>query len=263
MNSAAEAPLAGVGVLVTRPPAQAAALMQGLAALGARPIAFPCLAILPPADPAPLQAALEHLAAAHLAIFISPTAVAHGLAAARAHGPWPAQVAVAAVGQGTARALAEQGLTEVIQPVDGADGAHLLARLAQLPAWREPAGRRVVIFRGEHGREELADALRAQGAQVVYAPCYRRVRPPAADPTPVLAELAGGGIHALTAYSAETLDHLLDLLGPTPRLAALPLFVPHARIAAHAQRLGLPNAHICAGGEAQLLAAIVEYFAHD
>ena len=54
--------LAGQGVLVTRPARQAGPFAQKLAALGATPVIFPAIAILPPADPAALaraHAALE------------------------------------------------------------------------------------------------------------------------------------------------------------------------------------------------------------
>ena len=50
-------PLAGIGVIVTRPARQAAGLASQLATLGAAPIVFPAIAILPPADDASLARA--------------------------------------------------------------------------------------------------------------------------------------------------------------------------------------------------------------
>jgi uroporphyrinogen-III synthase len=212
-----------------------------------------------------LQAALERLAAMDLAIFISPTAVAQGLAAARARGPWPGHLPVAAVGAGTARALAAAGLPPAIHPTTGEDSEHLLAHLASLPDWQHLAGKQIALFRGETGRETLAEALLAQGAQIHYLPCYRRGRPLQSDPAPILEGLAAGRIRAVTAYSAETLDNLLDLLGPGAEslLKPIPLFVPHPRIAAHARTRGLTETIDCAGGDTRLVARIVEYFAHD
>ncbi|MEW6678610.1 MAG: uroporphyrinogen-III synthase [Pseudomonadota bacterium] len=261
----ADAPLAGIGVLVTRPREQAGPLVAALAAQGADPVQFPTLAILPPLDPAPLQAGLDRLADMDLAIFISPTAVAHGLAAARTRGPWPSRLPVAAVGAGTARALAAADLPPAMHPTTGEDSEHLLAHLASLPDWQRMAGKQIALFRGETGRETLAEALRAQGAHVHYLPCYRRGRPPQADPAPILEGLTTGRIRAVTAYSAETLDNLLALLGPgaISLLKPIPLFVPHPRIAAHARARGLADTIDCAGGDARLVARIVEYFAHD
>jgi uroporphyrinogen-III synthase len=124
-------------------------------------------------------------------------------------------------------------------------------------------GKRILIFRGEGGRELLAGSLRARGARVDYAECYRRGRPQA-DPAPVLAALAAGQIGALTAFSGETLDNLLALLGPAcpPVLFDLPLFVPHPRIAEHGRKLGFRAIQATDPGESGLIAGLVEYFAH-
>lgn len=244
-------PLGGVGILVTRPAGQAEGLMRRLADLGAQPLAFPALAILPPANPDALAAILARLASFHLAIFISPNAVARGLAALPA---WPAGLPVAAVGKGTAARLHAAGFKQVLAPSEGADSEHLLA----LPALADMAGKRVVIFRGEGGRELLADTLAARGALVDYAQCYRRGAPPDADPAPVLAALAQGRLHAVTAFSGETVDHLLELTGEG--LKALPLFAPHPRIAEHARALGFARAIPTPPGEDGLVAGLVEYF---
>lgn len=248
-------PLAGVGVLVTRPLAQATALAARLRALGAEPLCFPALAILPSAHPDALRAVLAGLSTYDLAIFISPRAAEFGLAAVAA---WPPHVRPAAVGEGTAQALADRGLDSVLTPRDGADSEHLLA----LPEFARVAGRRILIFRGEGGRELLAETLRARGARVDYAECYRRGLPEDADPAPLLAALDAGRLHAITVFSGETLDNLLHLLGDqAARLRTIPLFAPHPRIAAHAKHLGFTTATATPAGEAGLLDGLVEYFA--
>ena len=58
---AAAGPLAGVGVIVTRPPRQSERFAQRLATLGARAIVWPAVIILPPLDAAALARAHEHL----------------------------------------------------------------------------------------------------------------------------------------------------------------------------------------------------------
>jgi len=173
---------------------------------------------------------------------------------------WPPGLAMAAVGKGTAKALAELGMTDVLTPPSGADSEHLLA----LPQLRDMAGRSVILFRGEGGREALADTLADRGAQVTHAVCYRRGLPPDADAGPVLAAFAAGRIQAVTAYSGETLDNLFQLLGPEGEsfLRRTPLFVPHPRIAAHAAALGVKTLITAPDGEGQLLASLVEYFSH-
>ena len=75
---AAAGPLAGIGVLVTRPVRQAAHFAERLAVLGATPIAFPAIAILPPDDAAPLRAAFAALAGYDAPVFVSANALEHG-----------------------------------------------------------------------------------------------------------------------------------------------------------------------------------------
>jgi len=54
-----------------------------------------------------------------------------------------------------------------------------------------------------------------------------------------------------------------DSLSSWAALVNAPIFVPHPRIADHARQLGLNQVHTCPGGDVQILAGIVEYFAHD
>ena len=249
-------PLAGLGVLITRPAGQAAGLRARIGEQGGVPVLFPTLAILPPSDPDTLARRLADLAACDLAIFVSPTAVQTGLAAISA---WPAGLRAAAVGQGTAAALRDAGIARVLAPGDGADSEHLLA-LADLA---DMSGRRVLIFRGEGGRELLATTLSERGARVDYAECYRRGLP-AADPAPLVETWRHGGIQAVTVLSSEGLDNLFTLLGAgnADLVRATPLFAPHPRIAERARGLGVAAAIATEAGEAGLVRGLVEYFAH-
>jgi uroporphyrinogen-III synthase len=252
-------PLAGVGVLVTRPAGQAASLIQSIQTLGGSPVAFPALAILQPRDPAALERTIGVLDRFHLAIFISPTAAERGLAAVLARRTWPAGLRVASVGKGTAAPLQAAGLGPVLAPGTGADSEHLLA----LPELQAMAGRHVVIFRGEGGRDQLADTLATRGAQVSQVACYRRARPET-DPGPALAAFREGRIQAVTVFSGETLDHLFQMLGEAGRryLENAPLFAPHPRIAHHAQALGVARAITTEAGEQGVIRSLVEYFGH-
>ncbi|MFO1303903.1 MAG: uroporphyrinogen-III synthase [Burkholderiales bacterium] len=243
-------PLAGVGVIVTRPARQAAGLAAQLAALGATPIVFPAIAILPPADDVSLRRAHEELASYDAAIFISGNAAEYG-----APGTWPAHVAAYATGPGTAAALRAVGVPDVAIPETTFDSEGLLA----LPALADVRGKRIAIFRGEGGREHLASALQARGARVDGIECYRRVRPSSADG---LAEaLLHGRAHALTVTSSEGLDNLCALLDPRALAAmrAIPAFVAHPRIEEHARELGF-GAIVTGAGDAGLVAGLLEWF---
>ena len=115
--------LAGVRVLVTRPAAQAQSLIQHIERAGGIAVHFPTLEIIPVSDNAKLEHVLANVARFDYAIFISPNAVTHGLARLKARGGLPAHLTVAAIGRGTARALAEAGIKNSITPVDGSDPA--------------------------------------------------------------------------------------------------------------------------------------------
>jgi uroporphyrinogen-III synthase len=247
-------PLAGLGVLVTRPARQAAGFAQRIAVLGGTPVIFPAIAILPPGDAAALARAHAALSSYDFAIFISANAVEYGAPDARR---WPARLVAFAPGPGTAEALAAVGIDGARIPVTTFDSEGLLA----LPELADPRGRRILIFRGDGGREHLGDTLRARGAQVDYVACYRRARPEGGA-AGLEEAFRDGRIHAVTITSSEGLDNLWALADATTRSAwrACPTFVPHPRIAAHARERGLAVIET-PGGDAGLIAGLLEWAA--
>ncbi len=255
------ADLRGLGVVVTRPAHQARGLVEALERAGARPIAFPALEIVPPRDLAALDTVIDRLHEYDLAIFISPNAVEHAVGRIRARrGDLPAGLRVAAVGRGSARELKRLGVGVDIVPPARADSEALLA----LPELQEEAvrGRRVVIFRGEGGRELLAETLRARGARVDYGEAYRRARPQA-DVGVLLRHWARGEIDLVTVTSNEALTNLFEMVGQLGRrwLRDTPLVVTGERQAALARELGMRGEVRVAGGagDEQLMAAIAAW----
>ena len=251
-------PLAGKTIVVTRPRAQAGPLAAAIAAQGGQPLVFPLLEISPAADTQPLADAVARLADYSLAVFISPNAVDHALPAILARGGWPAGLLPAAVGQGTVKALAAHGVAGCIAPDERFDSEALLA-LPELAAERV-AGRRIAIFRGDGGRELLADTLRARGAEVDCVSCYRRSGP-ADGVASLLDAWRAGRLDALTVSSSEGLRYLVDLLDAEGRawLQKTPVFVPHARIADNARALGLSNIILTEAADAGILAGLGAY----
>jgi uroporphyrinogen-III synthase len=247
-------PLAGVGVIVTRPARQAAGFARQLATLDASPIVIPAIAILPPANRATLDRALAALNGYDIAIFVSANAVEYGVPAPEL---WPPTLLTLAPGPGTAAALVATGITEVRIPDSTFDTEGLLA----LPELRDVDGQRVVIFRGEGGRGELADTLRHRGATVTYVDCYRRAAPTTGG-TGLSEVLRDGRAHALTLTSSEGLDNLCAMLDAADlaRLVELPTFVPHSRIAEHARKSGFAPIET-GGADAGLIAGLLDWFA--
>lgn len=254
--------LAGRHIVVTRPPAQAAALASAIEAAGGVAVLFPVLEIGDPPDTAALDAAMARLDQFDLAVFVSPNAVERGLAAVTSRRAWPPGLRAAAMGPASAAALRRGGVQEVLLPADGSDSEALLA-CPELQAERI-RGRQIVVFRGDGGRELLAESLLARGAGVERVTCYRRGRP-ALDAAPLRAQLAEGAIAAVTVTSSEGLRNLVAMVGTdgAAQLKDCPLFAAHARICAEAQRMGFRRALRTAAGDAGLLAGLVGYFASD
>ena len=251
-----QAPLAGLGILVTRPAHQAEHLANLIRQAGAEPILFPALEIVDLPDLQPLQKLIERLDDYDLAIFISPNAVNKAMNLIRAKGHLPVKLRIAAIGKGSAKVLTLFGVKSVITPQQSFDSEALL----DMPALRDVTDQRIVIFRGDGGRELLGDTLTARGAQVEYAECYRRQKPQA-DNGKLLYLWARNELHAITVTSSEVLRNLYDLVGKLGQqwLKKTPVFVPHIRIAQAAQELGLKQVIVTEAGDENMLASIVAW----
>lgn len=248
-------------VVITRPRQQAEPLARAVAALGRTPVILPLLDISPLPDETLLRAALARLRDYALVAFVSPNAVD----AAFAHiDAWPADVALAVVGEGSRAALARHGIGgdryRIHVPLDASrsDSEHLLQALDTGAL----AGRKVLVVRGETGRELLPDALRAAGIDVETVAAYRRAVP---SLTPDLA----ASLRALLAApndwivtSSEALRGLAGLVeqldggASVAKLQQQRLIVPHARIAETAEALGFKAVTLTGSGDERLLAAL-------
>jgi len=278
-------PLAGLNIVVTRPREQAGNLAHRIALAGGHATLFPLLEISPVTDSQSLHALIARLHEYNLAIFISPNAVLYGMEAIIAaskflshsqpstsrpfpltnatdlgsqaensnvsvsieqHNALPATLKIATIGQGSVRALHDYGVTNVIAPQDRFDSEALLA----MPELKNIEGWSVVIFRGNGGRKLLGDTLRARGAKVEYVTCYQRTKPHQ-DATMLLT----ANPDAITVTSSEALGYLWDMLDTVAKkqLAAVPLFVSHARIAETAHKLGWSEVVLTGEGDDGLI----------
>lgn len=234
MPKADTSTLAGLHVLVTRPAHQAQGLCALIEAAGATAVRFPTIEIAPPTNPAALTDVIAALSTFDLAVFVSPNAVVRALAAI-GNAALPPTLAIACVGTGSARALAEHGITDVLVPTR-ADSEGLL----ELAPLQHMQHKRVAIFRGEGGRALLGEQLRERGAQVVYAECYRRVRPQT-DTSALTRRFLQQRIDIVTTTSADALRNLHDMI-ETPAAALLartPMVVVSERLREFAEELGL------------------------
>jgi uroporphyrinogen-III synthase len=92
--------------------------------------------------------------------------------------------------------------------------------------------------------------------------CYQRRCPDAADPAALLDRAACGRLDALSITSSEGVDHLARILGAEafPRLAPIPVFAPHPRIAARCRLHGLEHIVATGAGDDALLRALIAFF---
>ncbi len=217
-----DTPLQGVGVLVTRPRAQAAELIKAIEDSGGNAVCFPVIEIIE-REEAAVAAEFAALPRPDITIFVSQNAVAYGLEYARG-------TQKAATGPATAAAIKSAGESVDIQSPDGYDSESLLLQ----PALTDVADKDICIIRGNVGRELLAETLRERGATVNYLSVYERRQ---AQLSP--GELAGletawrsGKIDAVTVMSIETLNNLANLLPEwcADQLGYVPLVTPAARV---------------------------------
>jgi uroporphyrinogen III methyltransferase / synthase len=235
-------PLSGHTVAVTRARAQASGLARRLRELGAEVVQAPVIRIQPlansvrqrlgddavfseanqsapdssraardgPLDPAvPLD-----LSPYDLVCLTSPNGVA-ALFERLAQSEAPpsdaralAGALVAAIGPGTARALAEHGITADIVP-ERYVAESLVEALAGLPV------RRALIARAREARDVLPDALRARGAEVDVLELYETV----AEPLSPQALTAARAADYITFTSSSTVSLFLEAAGGSAELS--------------------------------------------
>jgi uroporphyrinogen-III synthase len=226
-------------VLVTRPAAQAKTWVERLRARGIDAEPLPLIEIAAPVDGAALGSAWTELATCRLVVFVSANAVLHFFAARPAGLDWPEGVEAAAPGSGTAEALREAGIADAAIVMPAADAAQfdsesLWARLHGR-AWR---GARVLVVRGDGGRDWLGERLVGAGAQVETVSAYRRLAPSFAGVERERLDAALADAAAVWLFSSsEAIANLEHAAGARPWHAARAV-ATHPRIAARARSLG-------------------------
>lgn len=227
--------LNGLSILVTRPEHQADPLCRLIDQHGGIAIRCPALVIGEPRDWKPALATLDRLECYDLIIFTSVNAVHRAFPLIQERGGIPPYLAVAAIGKATAKALAQYGIADCVQADQGFTSEALLA----LPRFQEVIGQRIVIIRGQGGRELLTETLTRRGAHVDHAEVYRRERP-TTDQTALMARWRFDAIGAVVITSRESLLNLFDMLNTAGQdaLRRTPFIVVSARIQHAAEALG-------------------------
>ncbi len=214
--------LEGRRVMVTRAAAARDLLVDMLEERGARAIRVPAIELIPAHNDV-LDSAIDELADGHFewVLFTSRTGVEvlTDRLAARGMDGATLRASVGAVGEGTARALADAGIEAALVPETFTTEA-----LAQ--AMPQGSGR-VLLPRADIAGDELEAALEARGWTPVRVAAYRTVFPQRRS-AEVVRDLKNSGVDAITFTSASTVEGLRRMLGswqdlpkPPPKIACI------------------------------------------
>ena len=200
-------PLHGRTVVVTRARAQASGLAKTLRGLGATVVELPAIRIESRIGDAEVQAAATAIRDYDLVCLTSPNGVKllfEALTAAGRDARALSGATVAAIGPGTARALAAGGIAADVIPERFVAEA-LVEALADI----DVEGKRVLVARAAEARDVLPDALRERGGEVDVVALYETVRE---APDEAAVEAAGDADY-VTFTSSSTVTNLIDALG--------------------------------------------------
>jgi uroporphyrinogen III methyltransferase/synthase len=225
-------PLHGRRVVVTRARAQASGLAGALAALGAEVVELPAIRIESRVESAPVREAVEALHTYALVCLTSPNGVRllfEAMSAAGRDARALANATVAAIGPGTAGALAERGVIADVVP-------ERFVAEALIDALRgvEVEGRPVLVARAAEARDVLPDALRERGAQVDVVALYETV---AEEPAPEALSAARDADYVTFTSSSTVRNFVQAVGGDVPRNARVVSIGPVTSAAA--RELGL------------------------
>ena len=239
-------PLHGRRVVVTRARTQASSLAATLRDLGAEVIELPAIRIEPRIESEEVRRAVDSIQEYSLVCVTSPNgadllfeALAVGSEGSAEDGSTEAardaralaNATVAAIGPGTARALARHGIKADIVPE-----RFVAEALVEALAGIEVEGKRVLVARAAEAREVLPEALRERGAEVDVVALYETVRE---SPNPEAVEAAQGADY-VTFTSSSTVTNLTEALGDRfPRGARVVSIGPVTSEAARAAGLSV------------------------
>jgi uroporphyrinogen-III synthase len=209
-QAAIETPLAGARVLLTRTRDDSQSLRAVLEPLGAEVWSQPTIAIEPPLNPIPIDAAVRDIATFDWIAFSSRHAVRavfDRLPAVGGQSRLPRNLRVAAVGASTAAELHHRNVAAVLEPAEPTGLA-----LAEAMRAIGVMGKRVLLPAGDLVRPELRQDLAEAGAKVLQVVAYRTLVPEVPDPA-ILDALCAGEIDVVAVASPSAIRNLVAMLG--------------------------------------------------
>ncbi|HJZ35229.1 MAG TPA: uroporphyrinogen-III C-methyltransferase [Solirubrobacterales bacterium] len=194
-------------VVVTRARAQASGVAKTLQGLGAQVVELPAIRVESLTGTDEARAAAKAIGDYDLICLTSPNGVKllfEAISEAGLDARALAGATVAAIGPGTARALAAEGIAADVIPE-----RFVAEALVEVLEDVEVEGKRVLIARAAEARDVLPDALRERGADVDVVALYETVR----EAPDEKAIAAAQGADYVTFTSSSTVKNLTDALG--------------------------------------------------
>ncbi|MDX7999955.1 uroporphyrinogen-III synthase [Xenorhabdus sp. Reich] len=226
-----------MSILITRPAPAGEELVKRLLAVGKTAFSAPLIEIYPGCDLPLLSQKLQWLSAGDLVFLLSKNAVHYANEQLSQEGQsWPDKLSYYGIGKSTSLHFHQQTGQEIIWSEEGETSEDLL----QLPALQQMDNKKILLLRGNGGREVIASTLRMRGGKVDYCECYSRrpVKYPAADFSRHWRQC---GIKTIVVTSGEMLQLLYNLVTDSDGKAWLlgcGLIVVSERLANIAHELG-------------------------
>lgn len=243
--------MAELRVLNTRPADRAAGLDQALTSAGFGVVNLPLLELEPLALEAAALPQVRELDRYRAVFVVSPTAARLGLRLLADWWPqWPVDLVWIAVGEATARELRDEGLSPVSPEDETSEGVLALPVLRSLGD-----GDRVLVLRGEGGRNLVREWLTGRSVRVDYLDVYRRRLPAgAAARWREISALARPDVVVLT--SGESLRHWREVAGAIG--LAIPVLVVSKRLAELAAAAGCREVLLAPGASAPAVVSALQ-----
>ncbi|MFS1909807.1 uroporphyrinogen-III synthase [Vibrio sp. 10N.286.48.B7] len=238
-------------VLVTRPEPAGTELCELIKKVGGLALHHPLIRLSPTK---PSLALCETIQSADIIIAVSPAAVSHTHQTLVEYGiTWPTNRIYLGVGQKTAHDLSNYSERNVHYP-PVSDSENLL----NLPELKHVSEKKIVILRGNGGRELIFQQLTQRGAKVSYLEVYRRTLIPISPND--IDKWQSAALETIIVTSGEQLDYLIAQ-SPQPVafwFTQLTLLVPSERIAKLAKTHGFKNVITTQGASNSTLFAALQ-----
>jgi uroporphyrinogen III methyltransferase/synthase len=202
-------PLAGKKILITRAREQSGEFSDSLKKLGAEPVEFPTIEILPPLYWEEMDRAVDRINGYDWIIFTSANGVRFFFQRLEERGlplRFPPSLKVCAIGPATANQLKKEGVRVDFTPKE-------FVAEAILEGFRKMTvqGKRILLARVKQARDVLPKGLKKLGAEVDVVEAYRTIKPKGGQKR-LRQLLTEGNVDVITFTSSSTVNHFVDLL---------------------------------------------------